>query len=653
MALTSKTNHAATPLPSLVYGLGLLTVFVGQRILVSGGASTGATVLGVVLVGAAVAWQLAVSRRRPAAERGPERALLALYGLGTLALFAFFLSSDVYFHLTGHTLAKTWPRLAAVFGTLWPACMVLGTLPVVFVELSLAGMARAPVRDLARVRAAMTSGLGIGFALVFVFSFAYVASERDIKKDLSYFRVAKAAESTLAIVGALDKPVQVYLFFPPANDVHEEVESYFEDLKAKSNLLSVETHDQALNPAKARELGVSGNGIIVIGRDKVREQIAVPLELERGRDQLRRLDEEVNKRLLGVTRPPRIAYLTQGHGERSPSTIGDTDRRATIGLIRGLLMDQGYEVRDLGMAEGLASGVPADATIVLVVGPKEAFLPEEATAIERYVDRKGRLLLALDPESGMGFENLLDPLGLKFTPATLAHDQIFATRTFQTSDRVNVITANFSSHASVTTLSRYGKRLPVVFPTSGHLDNISESPGGLTNRRFTIHADNKTWNDVDGNFEFDSGTEVRKAYELTAVVTKRTASAVLPEEEGRVVVLADSDALTDVAVRNQGNAALFLDAVRWLGGEERTAGRINNEEDVAIVHTRKQDLAWFYGSVVLAPAFVVAFGLAFTRRGRRARLRKPLEPKPATRTVPKTEATAQSPVSGDNQEKPQ
>lgn len=625
--IARASSQGYSPLPSIIYAVGLVLVFVGERLIGSGKASVVATALGVLAVAASAAWQAFRWQQRPAGDRGPEKALLCLYALGAVALFGYFLSSDVYFALTGHTLAKTWPKIAAVLATLWPACLVLGTLPVVFVELSLANMARAPVRDLPRVQAAMTSGLGIGFALVFVFSFAFVASERDIKKDLSYFRVAKPGESTLRIVEALDKPVQIYLFFPPANDVHEEVESYFEDLKQKSKQLVVETHDQAINPAKAKELGVSGNGIIVVGRDKLREQIAIPLEMDRARDQLKRLDEEINKRLLGVTRPARVAYLTQGHGERSPSAIGDTDRRDTVSLIRSLLLDQGYEVRDLGLADGLGTGVPEDATIVMAVGPKEAFSPEEATAIERYIDRKGRVLFALDPEAGQSYDNLLGHLGLTLNRAILAHDQIYATRSFGSADRVNLISANFSSHVAVTTLSKYGRRLPVVFPTAGSLDNAAD-PGGLVTRRFTIHADGKTWNDTNGNFEFDSANEVRKAYELAAAVTKRTASAVLPEEEGRVVVIADSDSLTDLAIRNQGNAAMFVDAVHWLGGEEAISGRINNEEDVAIVHTRKQDLGWFYGSVLLAPAAVVGFGIAFTRRGRKGRARKPLAPQP-------------------------
>ena len=43
------------------------------------------------------------------------------------------------------------------------------------------------------------SGVGLAGALVFAFAMTYVASERDKKVDLSYFRTAKPGESTRKI----------------------------------------------------------------------------------------------------------------------------------------------------------------------------------------------------------------------------------------------------------------------------------------------------------------------------------------------------------------------------------------------------------------------------------------------------------------------
>ena len=101
------------------------------------------------------------------------------------------------------------------------------------------------------------------------------------------------------------------------------------------------------------------------------------------------------------------------------------------------------------------------------------------------------------------------------------------------------------------------------------------------NLDITVRSDGKTCADKNGDFKFNDGQEMRAAYDLAAAVTKRNASAVEPEEEARVVVLADSDCLTDLALRlNQGNRALVLDVMRWLGGEERFSGQVSSEEDM-------------------------------------------------------------------------
>ena len=57
-------------------------------------------------------------------------------------------------------------------------------------------MARAPKLELGRIRSAMLSGLGLAAALTAAFSFAYVASERDKKADLAYFRTSRPGEVT-------------------------------------------------------------------------------------------------------------------------------------------------------------------------------------------------------------------------------------------------------------------------------------------------------------------------------------------------------------------------------------------------------------------------------------------------------------------------
>ncbi len=614
MAMT-KARHRLYP--SVLAGAGLAFLYLGQRIIEVGKVGTGATILGVLMLLGGLGARAAEAQRQPRDRRWPEQALALLAGLVLLAIVLYFLNSSLLLKLTGRALEQSAPKLSGIITALWPALLVAGVLPTIFVEMSLATMKRAPVLDVPRVRAAMLSALGIGFALVFCFAATYVASQRDLKIDLSYFRTARAGDATKKLVRALDRPLQVYLFFPPANEVREEVESYFGDLTRESKQLVVEHFDHDIHLQKARELNVSGNGIIVVARDATKEQIAIPLQLEGARSQLRVLDQEVHKRIIAASRPDRIAYIVQGHDERTFEPSGDTDRRSPIRVVKQLLTDLGFEPRELGVAQGLGSEVPADAAVVLIIGPRRPLMREEMAALGRYLDRKGRMLIALDPDAGQTFEEILAPLSLKYTPVTLAHETMHLNRTNSHADRILIGTGAYSSHASVSTISRLGMRAPTVVMGAGYLEKDEKTAVGLVNVDFTVHADAATWNDKNGNYEFDQGAETRNAYELAAAVTRRNASALGIDEEARVLVLADSDVIADELItRLPGNQYLLRDGIRWLSGEEAYAGTITTEEDVPVAHTRKQDVAYFYSSAFGAPLLVIALGFVMTRRRR-------------------------------------
>ena len=54
-------------------------------------------------------------------------------------------------------------------------------------------------------------------------------------------------------------------------------------------------------------------------------------------------------------------------------------------------------------------------------------------------------------------------------------------------------------------------------------------------------------------------------------------------------------------------------------GDEAFSGQTSTEADVKITHTRKQDVAWFYSTIFLVPAFVIGAGVVVTRSARRKR----------------------------------
>src|SRR5262249_45574509 len=95
-----------------------------------------------------------------------------------------------------------------------------------------------------------------------------------------------------------------------------------------------------------------------------------------------------------------------------------------------------------------------------------------------------------------------------------------------------------------------------------------------------------------------------------------------PANETRLFVVGDVDVFSDMFLNNGPNVMFFLDALRWLGGEESFAGEVTTTEDVKIEHTRQKDLVWFYSTIAGGPLLVLGLGLVMSRKTQRSSARE-------------------------------
>jgi len=617
---------------SVLWAVGMLAIFVGERMVGSGSGRTVLTAGGLVLVLGAMVARFVRAGKLAADRRAVERTLLAFYAIGLGAVVLYVTQSDLWTSAFNHPLEKEWPKLSTTLAVLWPVVWIAAAWPILLVELANAEMARAPRVELGRIRSAMLSGLGLAAVLTASFSFAYVASERDKKLDLAYFRTSRPGEVTRRIARNLDQPIEVAVFFPSANEVRDEVDDYLADLAKDAPQLKVTHYDFDIDPVKAKEYGVTTNGILVFVRGSKHEQLGLPKEMEGAKSALKTLDKEVQQRLLTIVKPPRTIAFTLGHGERTwERGETETDKRSGIAFLRDLLIDQTYTVRSMSPAEGLMNEIPKDITVLAIIGPRSPFQPEEIAAINRFIDGGGRVLIALDPENKIDLHEVLGPLNLEFKAETLANEQVYARRIEQKiSDKANLITSTYSSSPSVSTLARFGQRAPVVLPGAGWINTKRDRSGAIPVDA-PIKAHYATFADKNGNFTQDPGEDKRQ-WELAATAVKKDA---------RVFLIADSDWCDDETIKVAANGGLAMDVIHWLTGEESFSGQTSTEADVKIVHSRKQDVAWFYSTIFLAPALVIGAGVAVTRKARRKRRQtKRGAPPPAAPPSPPSGADA-------------
>jgi hypothetical protein len=601
---------------TLLHLAGLLLVLSGERVFADRATvriAFAAVGGGAVLV--ALLLRARMMTRAEGNQRRVERWLLGTHAFGCAGLLLYALGTSELLDGLGVLIDGAGRQhYQGVLRILYSILLLGSVVSLGFAVLAYHPMRQARMIEAGRVRAAGLAGLELVLAAALLCVVGFIVSERDVKIDASYFRTSMPSGTTRNLVASFSEPLDFVLFFPDVSETRNEVLSYVHSLGVRPVI-----HDRMAEPKLAEKYKVREDGILVLALPTRQEIVYVGVDVDRSRTQLRTLDESVQRALLKLKRGRRTVYETTGHGEIGDRNQAPGEQRPMLGdtALYGVVeKDLHLTVRQLGVGQGLANDVPNDAGVVLLLGPRNALLPEEQQALIRYLDRGGHLLMALDASAALQPEELLQRLGLRFLPTPLANDKMFARRSYTESDHGLVVTTEFSSHYSVLTLSLAAGSLATVFDGAGALEKLP-NPGG-NDIHFSIKSPPDTFADVVRNFRFDAAKEKRGTYNLCAVVTRdasKVANNISPET--RAIVLANAVPLSDAGLNQLGNTYLATDGIRWLIGEEFISGASTSEEDVRIEHTSKQDVFWFYGTIFGFPAFVLAGGLFYARRSRR------------------------------------
>ena len=599
---------------------GLALVFLGERILPGAPAARlVATGLGALLVLASAAWRLASWRRARtagSAEQARVEGQLALAYVGcVLALTVYFLSTDAGTALLrlGFKDDAARGRYGTVLQVVWVTIVAISLLPALVAGLA-PGAREGGLLEAERVGEAFNAGLVVALAGALLFVVGFVAMRDDHFVDVGYFRTSSPGTATAALARSLHTPLEVRLFFPDASPVVREVDDYFHKLAGSGARIRVEERDRLADPEVTRRFDVRDDGTVLLTANGRTSRLVLPVDYESARPRLRTLDRQVQGELMKLARGRRVAYLTIGHGELNDTASEDILAQKGLGgvdALRSLLQLLNYDVKDLGLTTGLGREVPSDASVVLVLGPRRAFLPEELAALDRYATRGGSLLLALQPRSDFRLGPLEQRLGVRFDGVPLADDQQYVRRRGDLSDRGLLISDRFSAHPAIKTASLAGPEAAALFPDPGRLEPVAATHARVTPLVRTLPS---AFLDRNGDYKLDGSQEKRGQYELAAAVQADSA---------RALVYADAEMFTDAVLSSlRVNASLATDGMRWLGREENLSGTTVSEEDVPIEHTRAQDVSWFYSTILGAPALVLLFGVVGVRRHRRGRGRR-------------------------------
>ena len=433
----------------------------------------------------------------------------------------------------------------------------------------------------------------------------YLSTRRNTRWDLTANKQYSLSEQTVKLLQGLKSPVKFMVFDQEAN--FDRFRPRLEGYAYNSKQLQVEYIDADRRPVQTKQYNVDTYGTVVMEYMGRVERVTSDSE------------QDLTNALIKLLNPQqRKAYFLSGHGEKDPAS---SDRSGFSGIGDALKRDN-YQFDKLVLAQ--TNEIPADATMIVVAGPRTDLLEQEVPILEEYLSKKtGKLLVLLDPS-----EDLKQSSPMPRLTALLKEWGIDATESVvvDLSGRTQVATVPvgappYPSHAITQEFN-----LLTAYPLAR---SISPVEGGVNGRnpQKLIETGPRSWAESDikslsgGQPAKMDGADKTGPVSLGVAVSGPATNAPAPKEppkpgdtpkqvEARLVAIGDSDFASNAALGVQGNRDLFLNAVNWLAQQENLISiRAKDPEDRRITLTADQERRIFYLAVLIVPGLILLAGV--------------------------------------------
>jgi gliding motility-associatede transport system auxiliary component len=483
---------------------------------------------------------------------------------------------------------------------------------LIYAAVSLRDRARRSAAPAERSRLPMAT-LASAVAAVVVLNI--LAGSYSRRWDLTPNQVYQLSPETLAVLRMLDAPVRVLLFAQRAE--HSAYRDRLQEYSEASSLVAIEYVDVEAQPTLVRQHDVQEYGTAVI-EYKGRVELIEAASEQDFTNALTRLRE-------GRTRK---VYFTTGHAERdtaSAERVGYSNAATT-------LQRQNFLVETINFTEQAA--VPADATLVIVAGPRADFFRAEIEALQRYLERGGAMLFMVDPfedlkryitESGMALF-MMDPSSVSVTGELRNLTAFVREQGVELGNDVVVDNSEMGkflgTDASVPVVARYPPH-----PVTQGLTSLSAYPMARSVRPTgegrtgspIIETSDRTWSETDirqlgaGRLSMDPEKGDRPG-PVSLGVAVSALPALPPTDaashpETRLVVVGDSDFVANYSANVPGNSEMFLSIVHWLAQEKLVTipPRVPQERVLTMTTSQQRNVFWF--AVLLLPGLAAGTGI--------------------------------------------
>ncbi len=444
---------------------------------------------------------------------------------------------------------------------------------------------------------------------------ALIAERHFWRLDLSEGGSFSLSEQTQKILETLDQPVSVKAFFATAAPEQSKARDLLDTFRYHSKNIEYELIDPDRNPEAAKRYEVRTYGTLVLEGFGKKQSIPTADE-ESMANALLKLSRKEQKKI----------YFLMGHGERS---IDDAEREG-YSTVRAALQKENHAVEELNLMQ--ETQVPQDAAAVIVAGPRKKLFEQEIASLENYLKQGGRVALFLDPHHDAGLKDFLKRHGVDLGDNIII-DKL--SRVFGGSYLMPVVTEyglhKISEGFSLMTFFSEARTVDALkeAPEGVHVEVLaSTSPNAWGETNFDLlnqgQAMQDEKEDLPGPVSIAVISEIEasdpakaaegKPEEKEAGSEKVEKPRAEPRKKGQLLVVGDSDFISNSHFELSGNGDLFLNMANFLA-EEAHLITIGSREPGGrpMLMTPGQANLFLLTVMVFVPLVVILAGLGVYR----------------------------------------
>ena len=256
-------------------------------------------------------------------------------------------------------------------------------------------------------------GLNMGtlilLALVGLVTINYLAVRKNKIWDVTEDRLFSLSPQTIDVLRPIKNPIQFVIFYrgeknrEGLNALREALRPY-EEASDKVHVVFYDTYVQNkmaqeyLNNLPDKD-AANNKIFLFVEFEGKRERVNVPFG-----------ETEITSALVKATRKSnsKIYFLT-GHGEKDLNSESDDGFTA----LKGELEKYAAKTDVLNLLQ--SPEIPADASVIVIAGPRAPLLENEINALNAYLYKGGKLLVLADPGEKHNLNLLLKNVGIEFS----------------------------------------------------------------------------------------------------------------------------------------------------------------------------------------------------------------------------------------------